>query len=91
MSARFDLRSQSGETINNVGGDQHVHLTRNGRRLAAAGKAIALLGFALSLAALVGIGSPPTRPRSPSSTRGPTSRARTRTTRRLGGRWRSPG
>ena len=56
MSARFDLESQSGETINNVGGDQHVHLTRNGRRLAAAGKAIALLGFALSLAALIGIG-----------------------------------
>jgi hypothetical protein len=56
MNARFDVESQSGGTISNVGRDQHIHLTPEDRRRRRAAKAISLLGIALLAAGLVGAG-----------------------------------
>lgn len=60
VSPGFDVQTQSGGAINNIGRDQHVHLSREARRrLAIAGKSLALLGFLMALggfAALVVLG-----------------------------------
>ena len=56
MSATFEVDSQSGHTINNIGGNQHVHVSQARRRLALVGKGMAVLGFVAVLASLVAIG-----------------------------------
>lgn len=52
MAATFEVDHQSGETINNVAGDQHLHLDHARRRTA---KVLSLLGFVLSLGGLAGL------------------------------------
>jgi hypothetical protein len=56
VSPGFDVQTQSGGTINNIGRDQHVHLSREARRrLAVAGKCMAVLGFMLALGGFVAL------------------------------------
>lgn len=56
MAARYDVHAQRGRTINNVGGNQYVHLAQSRRRLAGAGKTLAIVCLWVSLAALVSLG-----------------------------------
>jgi hypothetical protein len=56
MAASFDVTSQDAGTINNVGGDQHLHVSQARRRLAAMGKGLTLLALCLSIAGLVTLG-----------------------------------
>jgi hypothetical protein len=52
MGSSFHLDDQWASSINNVGGDQHIHTPARRSRVEAAGKAISLLGLALVLAGL---------------------------------------
>lgn len=56
MTASFEVATQAGRTINNVGGDQHVHVSQARMRLARIGKTIAFAGLCLVLTGLVLIG-----------------------------------
>lgn len=56
MAASFDVTTQDAGTINNVGGDQHVHVSAVRRRIAAIGKALALAALCLCIAGLIALG-----------------------------------
>ena len=56
MAASFEVTSQAGRTINNVGGNQYLHVSQARRRVAAVGKSLALLGLAVGLTSLVALG-----------------------------------
>jgi hypothetical protein len=56
MAAGFDVATQDADTINNVGGNQYVHVSQARRRLARAGKAMTLAALCVTISALVALG-----------------------------------
>jgi hypothetical protein len=56
MAAGFDVATQDAGTINNVGGDQHVHLSQARRRLARVAKAMTFVALCVTIAALAALG-----------------------------------